>query len=82
MSWWKLQIHAVGGPVGVYIHQPIKQEKTYTQEQLKLIHKNVSILNSHIIVIYIKDLSKTILCCKTEEWKIAVLAFFKQENLK
>ena len=36
----------------VCIHQAIKQEKVYTQEQVKLIHVNFSMLNSHITVIY------------------------------
>ena len=62
----------------VYI-QTIKQEKVYTHEQLKLTHTNFFILNSHVTVIYLRII-KPHLCDKTEKLKIAVLAFFKQEN--
>ena len=56
-SWCKLQIHGVGGPsdfMHVGVHQAIKQEKIYKQEHLKLIHINVSILNTHITVTYLR----------------------------
>ena len=77
VSWSKLQIHAVGGPsdfiMWVYIHQAIKQEKTYTQEQLKLIHINVSILNSHITVMRLRLI-------KNKLFNIKFL-FFRTEKL-
>ena len=55
----------------VYIAtQAIKKEKVYTQGQLKLIHINFFIVNGYVTVI-----------CVTQKLEIAVLAFFKQENL-
>ena len=61
--------------------QAIKQEKIYTQGQLKLTHINFVILNSYVRVIYLRFIKKHLfLGGKTEKSKIGVLAFFKREN--
>ena len=39
--------------------QAIKQEKVYTQGQLKLTHINFSILNSHVTVIFLRFIKNT-----------------------
>ena len=44
----------------VGVHQAIKQEKVYKQEHLKLIHINVSILNTHLTVTYLRFTKNTI----------------------
>ena len=43
--------------MGVY--QTIRQEKVYTQEQLKLTHINFVILNSYVKVIYLRFVKNT-----------------------
>ena len=62
--------------------QAIKQEKVYTQGQLKLTYINFVILNSHVTVTYIFKIyqKQVFLHSHTEKLKIAVLDFFKQEN--
>ena len=62
--------------------QAVKQEKVYTQGNLKLKYINFVILNSHVTVTYVFKIyqKKLLLCSNTEKLKIDVLAFFKQEN--
>ena len=60
-NWCKLQSHAAGEPsdfVRVYVWA-MKQEKFYTQGELKLNHKNFTILNSHVTVIYLRFIKNT-----------------------
>ena len=62
--------------------QAIKQEKVCTWTVKIDSHKSCHLklpCNSYIFKIYQKHL---FLCGKTEKFKIAVLAFFKQENLQ
>ena len=72
VNWCKFQIHAVARPsdfMWVSIHQA-KQEKVYIQEQLKLIHINVSTLNSHITIIYLRFIKNNYLyTVKQKNWK-------------
>ena len=63
------------------VNRAIKQEKVYTQEQLKLTHINFVVLNSYE-VIYLRFIKKTYFwAVKNLNVKIAVSAFFKEENL-
>ena len=55
-SWWTLLKISC---IWVYT-QAIKQEKIYKQEHLKLIHINVSILNTHLTVTYLRFTKNTI----------------------
>ena len=59
VSWCIFQVHAVDGPSDFMWVYMAKQEKVYTQEQLKLIHINFSILSSHTKVIYIRFIKNT-----------------------
>ena len=58
--------------------QAIKQAKVYTLGQLQLTQLNFAILNSHVAVVYLRFIKRTYFYLA--KLKIAVLAFFKQEN--
>ena len=58
----------------------MKQQKVYTQGQLKLTHINFVILNSHVTVLYLRMIKNAYIYGvkqKKKNNKIAVLAFFK-----
>ena len=65
----------------VGVHQAIKQEKVYTQEQLKLIHINFSILNSHVTVIYLRFIKNIYFHAVNRNTENNCIGFFQGKKL-
>ena len=64
--------------------QALKQEKVYTQGQLKLTNINLAILNSNVTVIYLRFIKNSYFYAIKQTKKIkliAVLAFLQARKL-
>ena len=86
VRWFKLEILAVcklSDFVWVYA-QAIKQEKVYTQRQLKLTNINLAILNRNVTVTYLRFIKNSYFYAIKQTKKIkliAVLDFFQTRKL-
>ena len=63
-------------------HQAIKQEKIYTEGQLKLTHINFVILNSYVKVTYLRFTKKTLIFRWLKKHKISKKLYWLFSNKK
>ena len=70
-SWFKLQIHIIGGTSDLsLVVYTVCQARIFTQAQWKITHINFVILNSNVIVIYLRFVKSTYFHAgKQESWK-------------